>query len=216
MKSCRTLFLAACAFGVIHTAPAALFSNLGEPNNLTANIGNPPQTWGSDFFTQGYSATITGVSIDLYNFDTMPHTLTLSLMSDNGGMPGALIGSFDPLVLPARNFSVISTTSAGLNVAANSKYWLILHQDSLPGAGWNGTDSSGTEPGSLFSTVPATGFAYSTNDGASYTMENIHGDENLKFSFQGVAVPEPASAGVVFGLGAVLVATGLPHRRRVR
>src|SRR6185295_17688134 len=77
---------------------ALLFSNNNQLTNSTSRVINTTDRVASDFTTgasptiaQSIIATVFNNNLD-NNFT--PHTFTASIFTDNGGVPGVLVGSF--------------------------------------------------------------------------------------------------------------------------
>lgn len=196
-------------------ADTNFFSNLGQSLNDFYPIQATTILVASDFLTDGSARTITAAELLLRNSDFVDHNLTFSIFTDDGsGEPGSLVGSFDPfLVSPGDNYTTNSTTSAGINLAANTVYWAVLQINEAADDGaldWAGTGSDATDAGSVYFTIPSTAVKNSINSGATWSdFESLA--SNMQFSLSGpVAVPEPVSVALV-GLGLGLLVT---RRRR--
>jgi hypothetical protein len=219
----RTTPIFAAAFlllaGSIQAA-TTLFSNVNQTNAGGGNYLNTGYRYASDFQTDAFSATITGATLYVANFDTgTAHTFTASIFTDNSGTPGTLVGSFNAFSVPLNTpFANYSTTSTGISLAANTIYWEVLQMneaDVSSGPQWGETSSQATDAGSVYTTVPATALKSSTNSGSSYADVTSFGSPvqgNYQFALTGTeSVPEPSPALLSSaGLGAML----LLRRRR--
>jgi hypothetical protein len=188
-----------------------LISNLGQAEGGGTAFNDTATRDATDFLTGPSATSIRGATLFMRNPDSIAHTFTLKLFTDNGsGTPGSLIGSFAPFTLPASPsyYSDCSTTSTGISLVANTAYWAVLqmNQNSVKnGAWWALTQTEATDAGSVFSTISTAGAEGSLNSGASW---NESGPPlNMQFSLQGVVVPEPSTfvLTVVGLLGILLV-----------
>lgn len=182
---------------------ATVFSNLGESTLLGEGPSNTSLRMATDFLTDASASTITGATLSMLSANTsFANTYTVSLFADNGAdAPGALVGTFDPFTVPANTSGLSNHTavSTGINLAANTAYWVVLqlnHAGSGNLSGWALTTSQATDAGSVFTTIPATSVMWSFDAGASY---GSHTDGNYQFSLESSAVPEPSRALLLLG-----------------
>ena len=212
-----------CCYGM---APAAttFFSTLGRASDSStvAQFGASTELQASDFLTGGIATTITSATFSFWNPDDINHVMTPKIFTDNSGVPGTLVGTFSTFTTPLSAdpftpaFSNFTATSAGINLAANTKYWMALsmgENSDLPFAVvWNTTGTNAMDAGSTFSEVAGTQLKYSSNSGSSWTDTlGAAPVTNGMFSLSGgpAAVPEPSRA-----LLACLGLAGLMLRRR--
>jgi|GEM_PF-2328379 len=174
----------------------------------------------SDFLTGASATTITSATLSFTNDDSNAHVMTPKIYTDNAGVPGTLVGTLSTIALPADpnypsagTFTTYTATSAGINLAANTNYWMVVSinnaTDGTDPVLWNTTSSNTMDSGSTFSQVTATALKTSTNSGTSWnTGQAVNG----VFSLSGtvVAAPEPTRV-LLLGIG-----TGLLLLRRRR
>ena len=207
-------------------SPAATtdFSNLGQTSDAIgwAQFGNPIDYNASDFLTGASAVTITNASFSLSNWDDIAHVLTPTIYTNISGVPGTLVGTFsnitinpDPSGPGSGTYSNYAATAAGINLAANTPYWMVMKNSTGPNLPfpvlWNTTASNAMDGGSTFTEVTATKLKYSTN-GTSWS-EPTANTANAMFSLSGnpTAVPEPSRALLLFaGAGVMLL-----RRRRI-
>jgi hypothetical protein len=186
-----------------------LFNSVGQTPSGFIQVGATFHREGTDFFTNGVAVTITGATLRLNNQDSIDHTVTASLWSGEGA-PATLVGSFDPITIPTSfTFANFSFSSAGIGLAANSAYWMVLQINegtNTDAVGWQTTSSEETDAGSVFSAIADTTMKYSTDSGASWD-DNFTGPGNFQFSL----MPEPARWAQ---LGVGVLALGLLRRRK--
>lgn len=221
-----------CLFltGVSH-ATSTLFSTLGQTVNGYGTITNDDsdlhqnQSEATDFRTGAGASTITGAWFGLINGSpTDSKTFLASIYSDNGGTVGTLVGDFDPFIVPA-NFNspapfgqvagaAVHATTSGINLAANTNYWVYLHTDegNVDALGWLSAQPGNLlDAGSVFSQVSATEAKVSVDFGATFL--NAGNFDTPLYSLEGTqAVPEPSrTVLLMLGLGGVITQR---HRRR--
>lgn len=181
-------------------AATTFFSNLGQFQDGAVNFLNTSYRYASDFLTDSTATTITGATLKVSNFDSIAHSLTASIFTDNSGVPGTLVGSFDPFtVLAGAGYADHTTSSSGISLSANTKYWEVLQMnENLVGSSpqWRSNSGDATDTGSTFTTIPSTNLKASTNDGASYSDILYFGTPlpgNFQYSLSGIAtLPEPS------------------------
>jgi hypothetical protein len=195
----RALFIGA-TLGLLCplSLPAAiLISNLGQAEGGGGSFNDTQTRLATDFLTGTSATRVTGATLFMRNPDSIAHTFTLTLFTDNGsGSPGSPIASFAPFTIPASPayYSDCSTTSTGISLVAHTAYWAVLqmNQNSVGnGAWWALTQTAATDAGSVFSTISTGGAKGSFNSGASWNASSP--PLNMQFSLQGVVVPEPAT-----------------------
>ncbi|WP_395740615.1 choice-of-anchor R domain-containing protein [Prosthecobacter sp.] len=215
-----------CATGFKHAAASTTyFSTLGQTGDGFAYMeyGGVVDVNATDFLTSASATTITGATFSFSNWDDIAHVMTPKIYTDNAGLPGTLVGTFstfnvaaDPIGPGSGTFRNYSVSSAGINLAANTKYWMAVSVDTatdLPfPVMWNTTATTAMDAGSTFSEVTATQLKYSTDGGSSWINVG-NANSNGMFSLSGnlAAAPEPARAlFLLAGAGTLL----LRRRRR--
>lgn len=207
--------IVASAFGLHALATATtLISNLGQTVSNSVQLDTTVERNATGFMTGGSAAAVTGVTFNLLNQDTAPHTLTASIFTSSAGSPGTLVGAFDtPLSVSASDsvFATHSATSSGISLAANTAYWLVLALDqniTFNHVNWGVDSFVTTDPGTGFTTSSASNLKHSSNSGSSYS-NSIAGFGS--FELVGL-VPEPGSSGLL----SMAIAGALLARRRPR
>lgn len=143
----------------------------------------------ADFSTDSSAYGLSSVTLLLR--EESVGTASLNLYSDNGGIPGFLLGTLTSSGSYSSNLADTVFTASGITLAANTTYWLVL------GA------SSGTFEWSWTAT--------NSGSGAGYTGNSAYFDGSYWYGTSGVypyqlsvtanpagtsAVPEPASFGL--------------------
>jgi hypothetical protein len=188
---------------------AIIFSDFGAGGSYS-NTG-PLVTDGADGPTIGdqavaadftSSGTYTLSSIEL-GFSpgqlTNNGTFDFSINTNNGGVPGATLESWDNVQI-SFNFNTYPTEELTSvvhpSLQAGQTYWVIaLAENDIAKGAW------------YFNNNGPTGWLVSTNQGASWTANTVA--STPAFEVDGVAVPEPTSIGV-----AVMGGWGFMARRR--
>jgi hypothetical protein len=165
-----------------------------QPRNAAASLDTLNTRLASDFLTDGTPWTITGISAQMGNTAFITHTITFSIFTDNGsGKPGNLVSVFDtPASLPAGESGIFTATTTGINLQANTPYWVVGQVDVTPELGtvsWDFNLGEGTD-GSPFTTVSGTQIQRSLTAGVLYSDID---KGNFMFALQGdiTLVPEP-------------------------
>jgi hypothetical protein len=133
---------------------------------------------------------------------TGTNSVVLTLNSDNGGLPGSVIMSWNISNLPpddSSNANFVETVTPGsvINLAFGTQYWLVVApgaSDTL--AGWDNSNSGESV------------IAYNIGDGYF-----THTNESVAFDVLGNTVPEPAS-GLLAAVGMALLLFKFHNRRR--
>lgn len=198
----RPLALAAAIAGLFaaNASAAVLFSTLGQSNNAPNGIFDTDYRLATDFETQGVGASITGLTLNMNNSDTVDHNFTVSLYSDLGGAVGSLLTNFSSELIAAGQVGAINKlfTHAGYSLVANTKYWVVLEMlENVVSGGdqpnWSGNSGGGIDGGGNFLAVNSTMAQSSFDGGASWG--DTSSTSNFLFNVIGVAaVPEPSRA----------------------
>ncbi|MBK8037073.1 MAG: hypothetical protein IPK22_08030 [Verrucomicrobiaceae bacterium] len=212
----RALSLAVAIAGLFaaNASAAVLFSTLGQSNNAPNGIFDTDYRLASDFETQGVGASITGLTLNLNNSDTVGHNFTVSLYSDAGGTVGSLLTNFSSELIAANTFGAVNKLFTGsYSLMANTKYWVVLEMlENVVSSGdqpnWSGNSGDGIDGGGSFLEVASTFAQTSSDGGASWSDASA---DNFLFNVIGVAaVPEPSR--VVLAIAGFFV-VGFRRRR---
>ncbi|MFN7562083.1 MAG: choice-of-anchor R domain-containing protein, partial [Prosthecobacter sp.] len=196
--SLRPLLLAAIAgLFAANASAAVLFSTLAQSNGAPAVMFDTDYRLASDFQTQASTASITGLTLQLSNVDSISHSFVAKLFSDASGTPGAELTSFSTQVIAAGVSGVNQLFShPGYSLAANTNYWVVLEMlenTSTDNPIWSGNTSGGIDGGGSFLEITSTKAQSSFDAGASW------GDSiPVPFLFIVIGVvagPEPSRAG---------------------
>lgn len=197
----RSLALAAAIAGLFaaNTSAAVLFSTLGQSNNAPDGLATTGYRLATDFETQAAGSSITGITLNMNNSDSIDHNFTVGLYSDVGGSVGALLTNFSTELIAAAQFGAVNKlfSHTGYSLVANTKYWVVLQmlEDAVEFGNkpnWSGNTSDGIDGGGSFLEVTSTLAQVSDDDGASWSDTST---ENFLFNVIGViAVPEPSRA----------------------
>lgn len=188
---------------------ATLFSNLGQASSGTASgIALTNQMVATEFLTGADASIITGLTIRIQNNDTIIHTFSASLYSDNTSAPGTLVATFTALdgTVASGAVELATFSHAGINLAANTQYWLALgiNQDSiLHSSGFVETASDAVELGSIFSNITPPNMYSSVDSGGTWAATSSA--QNGQFSLEGTVVPEPGRASLFLAGYAMVV-----------
>lgn len=203
----RSAKLARAAFGLIALASlksvsaAIIFNNFG-PNNTFGNAGRLLQgenygTIGNvdqavEFTTGPGSYAVTSVSLGIYCEDP-PNIgtgeLDVIVASDANGKPGAALGTI-PLNINSTGKQIVTANfGGGLNLNANTPYWIIADARTTFDGGWN------------FNTVNDIGPTAGRSDNGPWSVNPT--DTRMALHVEGRAVPEPATTTVALAGGAL-------------
>jgi len=202
---------------LLFMAPAAhavtLITNLGQSIGTSSGLVDGRRV-AVDFITGVDASSLTSATLYIRNLDSISHTFPLQIWTNNAGVPGTLVDSFDSTFTVGANSSSYlpyTATDAGISLAPNTTYWLMLQKgenDSgdmfslSPDFQIVGTGQA-VDASSLFSTVSGTGRMMSDNLGA-WTQGSTN---NFRFSLTGITTtPEPSRLLLAAtGLGACLL-----------
>lgn len=213
MKRHRPLLTALLLTGFAGPARAdILFSNLAQPDNVGLGFDRLETRLATDFLTDGSPSTITSISAILGNSSgSQDYTATFGIHADDGGSPGALVGLFNPVTIPPVGFGPFTATSAGINLQANTAYWVVgqANEERVSGTlSWR-ANLGNVNTGS-FSTVPTTQMLHSGTGGLTYSPIDTG---NPLFALEGFTpIPEPGSLTLLAAAGAIIGGLGR-HRR---
>ena len=195
----RPLALAAAIAGLFaaNASAAVSFSTLGQSNNAPNGIFDTDYRLASDFKTGGVGASITGITLNMNNSDSVDHTFKVSLYSDAGGSVGSLLTDFSTELIAANTFGAVDklfTFTGGYSILANTEYWVVLEMlENVVSGGdqpnWSGNSGGGIDGGGSFLEVTSTMAQYSNDGGATW---DVTSSDNFLFNI--IAVPEPSRA----------------------
>jgi hypothetical protein len=174
---------------------AVVLSNVAELNHLSATVDNNFMV--AESFVAGATATFDAVTLQV-SLNPPSAGLGLKLYADVSGSPAASALANLQLDSGAR-----FTPIAPLTLSAGTTYWVVATA-AAPQVSWDGT-SSVNETGASGWTIG--------NDHREKGFSNPWGtvSDSLKMTIEATAVPEPATVGVISGLGLL----GLAGFRRV-
>jgi len=201
----------------INCQAAVIVSNLSETTNGAQGVGTAlfDPIWASNGFTVGSNAAgydLNSVTVSMADKVGSPSNFTLSIYSDDGGEPDALLETLVGDNNPA-TAGLYSYTSTGLALSANTSYFLLAKTDDVAGLSdifeWETTSSQNqTSPDGWL--IGDNG-VLSTDLGNSWFTEP---DNKQMFSIDATpsAVPVPAAVWL-FGSGLIGLA-GVAKRKK--
>ncbi len=177
MNSFSPYLICALVLSSAVSVPAAtVYSTLGQSVDQFYNFHDAASRWASDFHTGSDPSTITAITIAMTNPDSIDHHFTFALYTENSGGPGTLVETFDgTIAVPALTFprTDFSTTDAGIGLAADTTYWLVVGINENLNASTSiiaSTDSLSPDAGSVFSPVNSTLELMSVDGGADLSQ----------------------------------------------
>lgn len=198
-----------------NTSAAVLFSTLAQSNNAPQSIFDTNFRLATDFETQGVGASITGLTLNMNNSDTVDHNFTVRLYSDAGGTVGSLLTNFSSVLIAANTFGAVNKlfTHSGYSLAANTKYWVVLEmlEDFVSGGdqpNWSGNSGDGIDGGGSFLEVTSSFAQYSSDGGLSWLDASA---DNFLFNVLGTLAPVPEPSRAILAIAGLFV---LGFRRR--
>ena len=156
-------------------------------------------------FTPASTEAVTSVDFGI-GYASGTNSVTVDLMTDNGGVPGSVLESYSFAGLGPFGSQDPPLTALSLSnpiLAAGTNYWVV----GFPGASdtyaaWNWNDQAVTGPGE-----------FSTDGGSTWSVPTPNVSMGA-FEIFGTAVPEPASL-VLFGIGIAGLAVFGRRRRKL-
>ncbi len=216
----RPIALAAAIAGLLaaNASAAVLFSTLGQSNGAAQSIFDTTYLLATDFETQADGATITGLTLNLTNVDSISHSFKVWLHSDISGSVGASLTNFSTETLVANQSGALNklfTHDTGYSLVANTKYWVVLEMlenvaNPLSGNDptWSGNSGDGIDGGGSFLEVTSTKAMFYDSFAANWT-DSIA--DNYLFNIIGTLSPVPEPSRVVLAIAGLFV---LGFRRR--
>lgn len=189
------LLLILAGFCIVPGARATIFiSTLGQPQ-VGVKEGAPFGWLLASGFVTGSSATmITNAQLLTYDGDSVDHSFTLQIWTDNSGQPGALYGTFSntPTAFSmGANPTTLVFNSPGISLAAQTTYWLVASVNEADGnanASYPITYSSTPDAGSTFTLDQSAGLAISVNGGSTWGVGNSY----FCYTLSGTVAVQPA------------------------
>lgn len=200
MRMQRLFFTAALllACAAHSQADLILFSNFGQSDDDAVSFNNSKVRFATDFLTDGTPRTIASIAAVIDSTDTSENEIQFSIFTDVGGAPGELLSFFDTVaIIPAGASGTFTATSTGIDVEANTIYWLI-GQIAAPVrdakvVNWHFSNSQVTD-GGPFVAVPETEILGGNHGETTFAAQNTG---NLLFVLNSLdeqsAVPEPSA-----------------------
>jgi hypothetical protein len=204
--------LAAVALALSAFAPfsagAIIVQNAGANNLFAGQFGFT--LLGAGFLSPGVPTTITNVVLpmDENNANPDPGAVSLSLFSNNSGVPGSLVASLGSVNVlaadPVTNY--VFTPAAPVNIAASTQYWLVV-ACACPNSAVNNWGATTTIVFGGLAGAAVTPSAFFSHDGGS-TWTNTN-DRTFIFQVNGDVtpggnVPEPSTFALMLGAAAIL------------
>jgi len=190
-----------------------LVENLSQTNNA-ARLSS--RVWRGSSFTTGSGAyNLNSATLWFRRSTPFSNTsLFLRLYSNNSGTPGTLITTFTnpTLPLPTTFANTTFTFATPQSLTANTTYWLVSGTSS--GAGgyqWGYTNS--TAQTGLPGWSIGDNYAFSTNQGSSWTTAASSFRFSLEGTEQSQSIPEPSSLVALLGPGGPGLAPSLKKRK---
>ncbi|MBI5387226.1 MAG: hypothetical protein HZA90_21375 [Verrucomicrobia bacterium] len=207
----------------LNSEAALLVSTFGQPAGSLSphQLVNTSGRYASDFQTGGDPATVTTLTLSLDGLSAASgQSLIAEIWLNSAGTPSALFASFDTTASVAAGSDVNNYTlgDVGINLAADTIYWLVLRQSGNDGAFGIGaalTEDQDVDGVTPFSGVAGTPSLVSVNGGANWSDSTgffPDSSDTLRYQLDFVPVPEPSHW--LAGAGLVLVAGGHWLRQR--
>ncbi|SRR5579872_20082 len=197
---------------VLPASADTFFSDFGPGNSYNCCVGGtisgptsaPGWVIQANQFTAGFSGSVSQIDIAIGYVTGALNGATISLWSDNGGLPGSQLGSWN--ITNLTNFGsccAVATISgiSGINLVGGQTYFLMASapNDTWDAWNWNSIGDTGLVDFSLDG-----GQTWNQAPGSTLYTFDVLGNT-------GGSVPEPASM-VMFGSG-LLAAAGMIRRR---
>ncbi len=176
---------------------AQIVSNLGESNNNDGGVNST--AWNAASFTTGSNAggyTLTSATMLFGAATGSPSNFEARIFDNNSGEPGNILGSLSgssPSTAGTHDF-----TTSGINLTANTTYFLVSTAEGASGNGFENRFTSSTSETSSDGWAIGDAFIFSNDQGT--TWHNL-GAEVMMFSISATPVPEPHEYAMLVGLG---------------
>jgi hypothetical protein len=186
-------------FGLLSFFPLeaeVLVSNYSSPHSTSFPSVNSGQSLAQAFTTGHQLSVLENVRVNFRIYEGMDGPIQLSIHEDLQGLPGSLLsGGQLSLVkpLPVGSSVNLDFTSEGIELEADSRYWVIASCE-YPAVGgqthgWRWTRNPIVTSDVGWNIVP--GYAFSSNNGATW---NFGSDRPPLFmEISGAIIPEPAT-----------------------
>ncbi len=211
--STAIVILAICCLLALPASAATFFNDLGTGSNVYQCcqgfdvFGSPNQGQSiepANLFTSGLTGSISEIQFALGYANGLNDSVTAMLMTDNGGVPGTVLGSWTVSSTELFGFCcnlVDITGISGINLIAGQQYFFVLNPAVLTDDAWN-LNSTG-----------ATGMTLDSSDGGQ-TWHSSFTNTLGALAVYGTAtsVPEPGSL-FLLASGAVFVWRKMRWRR---
>jgi len=145
------------------------------------NVGLNPQSLAANFIPNG-DFTMTDAQVKVQENGTALATFNLSLFTDNGGLPGALIGVIGGGTAPTGAFGIVDVNSPAFPLFMGASYWLV----GTPAA--SGSDVEWTSLG-----FPGAPSAFTTDATGASGWGNANAT-SFQFQIDGTQAPTPEPA----------------------
>ena len=152
---------------------------------------------GNKFVNDASSRNLQSITLSMGGAADTSGAFQVELHSNSGGLPGGLLGVLTGNGNPATAGLYTYSTGSTITLSPNTTYWVVAKVTSgLGDYSWNYTSTT-TQSG----TGTLGGFSESTNQGGSWSAENVSFPS--MFSVTATAVPEPASYAAMLGIAAL-------------
>ncbi len=187
---------------VFNTFGAGDIYNTEAASTLTgsANSVGVPVYAQAAAFTPSSGGYLSSLELPLNVYDSMP-VVDVSLWSDAGGAPGAVLQSWSGFSFSEPNIYSFAATGAPVQLVSGSSYWVVANAaTSTTWAGWFKPDAAAAIPGQP---------AFYSENGGPFNNPNSAGAFRVTVS----AIPEPSTYAALFGAAALGLVV---WRRRVK
>ena len=184
--------------------PSATRADYSISNNLATTSGGVESAVGTTYLAAGFGSATGGLlrSVTLKVGDSVAGSAELDLYTDAGLQPGSLVGKLTQAGSVTATPASVTWTAAGITLAANTNYWIVLK--ALTGQfDWSWTaDSSGDGTGAGYQGT----WAEAADAGVTWFSYDSYPTQMNVIIASAATVPEPGSL-ILLGLGAAGGAT---------